>query len=83
MIAYQFSFRRHTKALIKVVLDGLTNMLNMSDANKKTVEMTTFIEETDALEHLERLQEHENEVKYSNISIYFLQKSYDLYHMTI
>ena len=48
-----------------MVLDGLTNMLNMSDANQKTVEMTTFIEEADALEHLERLQEHENEVRYN------------------
>ena len=36
----------------KVVLDGLTNMLNMADANGKTTEMTTCLEEADALDHL-------------------------------
>ena len=49
--------------IIQVVLDGLTNMLNMADANGKTEEMTTCIEEADALDHLEKLQEHENEVR--------------------
>ena len=48
----------------QVVLDGLTNMLNMADANGKTTEMTTCLEEADALDHLEKLQEHENEVSF-------------------
>jgi len=50
--------------IIQVVLDGLTNMLNMADAHGKTEEMTICIEECDAIDHLERLQEHENEVRF-------------------
>lgn len=52
--------------IIQVVLDGLTNMLNMADANGKTTEMTTCLEEADALDHLEKLQEHENEDIYKS-----------------
>ncbi len=48
--------------IVQVVLDGLTNMLNMADASGKTSEMTTCIEEADAIDMLEKLQEHENEV---------------------
>ncbi|CAG5097904.1 Oidioi.mRNA.OKI2018_I69.XSR.g15284.t1.cds [Oikopleura dioica] len=47
--------------IVQVVLDGLTNMLNMADASGKTTEMTTCIEEADAIDMLEKLQEHENE----------------------
>ena len=49
--------------IVQVVLDGLTNMLNMADASGKTTEMTTCIEEADAIDMLEKLQEHENEVR--------------------
>ena len=49
--------------IVQVVLDGLTNMLNMADASGKTSEMTTCIEEADAIDMLEKLQEHENEVR--------------------
>jgi len=50
--------------IVQVVLDGLTNMLNMADASGKTSEMTTCIEEADAIDMLEKLQEHENEEIY-------------------
>lgn len=52
--------------IVQVVLDGLTNMLNMADANQKTTEMTTCIEEADAIDALEKLQEHENEEIYKS-----------------
>jgi len=52
--------------IIQVVLDGLTNILNMADANGKSTEMTMCLEEADALDHLERLQEHENEDVYKS-----------------
>jgi len=50
--------------IIQVVLDGLTNMLNMADSCQKTQEMTLCIEEADAIDALEKLQEHENEDVY-------------------
>ena len=59
----------------KVVLDGLTNMLNMADANGKTTEMTTCLEEADALDHLEKLQEHENEVSNPSVFLKFTRYS--------
>ena len=37
-------------------------MLNMADNCSKTQEMTLCIEEADAIDALEKLQEHENEV---------------------
>ena len=42
--------------LSQVVLDGLTNMLNMADSAGKTAEMTLCIEEADAIDALEKLQ---------------------------
>ena len=37
-------------------------MLNMADSCQKTQEMTLCIKEADAIDALEKLQEHENEV---------------------
>lgn len=52
--------------IVQVVLDGLTNMLNTADGNGKTSEMSTIIEEADALDVLENLQSHENEDIYKS-----------------
>ena len=43
-----------------MILDGLTNILNMADAQGITEEMLVKFEESGAVEEIERLQEHEN-----------------------
>lgn len=50
-------------------------MLNTADGNGKTSEMSTIIEEADALDVLENLQSHENEVSsyqvFIQLSVFF------------
>ena len=45
-------------------------MLNMADSCQKTQEMTLCIEEADAIDALEKLQEHENEVFINQLWIF-------------
>ena len=48
----------------------------MADSCQKTQEMTLCIEEADAIDALEKLQEHENEVylEFEKYKIYFIKK---------
>lgn len=50
--------------ILNVVLDAITNILNLADSHGKTAEITLAIEEASGLDALEQLQEHENEEVY-------------------
>lgn len=48
-----------------MILDGVTNLLNMADSTGCTDELTLKIEEANMIDEIEKLQEHANEQVYN------------------
>ena len=61
-IFYRF---KQTLIIFKVILDGVTNILNMADAQGCTEQITVRLEEAGAIDAIEILQEHENNDVYN------------------
>lgn len=51
--------------IVQVILDGITNILNMADAQGCTEQITVRLEEAGAIDAIEILQEHENNDVYN------------------
>ena len=56
---------KQTLIIFKVILDGVTNILNMADVQGCTEQITVRLEEAGAIDAIEILQEHENNDVYN------------------